>query len=67
VRHGKDLELFVLFPQPNVKLLGAVKAQVVAFLNIPYGDFAVECVEVEVVTGVLMNSNSDSLAHANKM
>jgi hypothetical protein len=67
IRHGKDLELFVLFPQPSVKFLGAVKARVVVLLNIPYGDFAVKCVEVEVVTGILMKSNSDTLAHGNKM
>jgi hypothetical protein len=44
--HGKDLELFVLLPQTRVELACAVETPVLSFLDVPHGDFAVKCVEV---------------------
>jgi hypothetical protein len=52
--HREDLELFKLLPQPCVELSGTVETQVVDFVEIPHGDFAVECVEVNEAAGVTL-------------
>jgi hypothetical protein len=52
--HGKDLELFKFLLQPCVELPGTVETQVVDFVEIPHGDFAVEGVEVNEAAGVTL-------------
>ena len=50
--HGKDLELVILLPQPRVELSGTVKACIVILVDIPEGDFTIECIQVNVEAGI---------------
>ena len=60
---GKDLELFVLLPQPCVELPGTVETRVVVVVEVPQSDFAVQCVEVNEAAGISLRSeNNNTLA-----
>ena len=50
--HGKDLELVILLPQPCVEFSRTVKACILNLVDIPEGDFAIECIQVNEEAGV---------------
>ena len=60
--HRKDFELIKLLPQPSVEFSCTVEAQVIDLHDVPYGDLAVKCLEVNEESSVALCSERFALA-----